>query len=183
VADFELDGLLKRLSERDESALALLYARYSTPVYSLILQVVRQTTLAQEVTQDVFMKLWRQPQAYDAHKGAFLSWLLTLARYSAIDRLRQEVRRHGKDIELPDELISHEEDAPSDEDLSALERAQLRQFIKALPQEQAQLIELAYFQGLTHSQLAQKLGLPIGTVKTRLRLGLQKLRAWWQMQS
>lgn len=164
--------LLRRIRSGDEAALAALYAAYGRLVYSLALQILRSPMLAQEATQDTFLKIWRNPQAYDETKGQFSSWLLTLARYTAIDRLRREVR-HGDSFTPLDENIPHEVDEPlfSEHDVS-----HLHTMLALLPNEQRVCVELAYFHGLTHSQIAEKLAQPLGTVKTRLRLGLQKLK-------
>ncbi|GIK27250.1 MAG: sigma-70 family RNA polymerase sigma factor [Phototrophicaceae bacterium] len=168
----EVAELLKRIAHGDDSALAVLFAQYGTRVYSLILYVVHDEALAQEATQDTFIKVWNNPQAWDASKGQFHSWLLTLARYTAIDLLRREVRANGRDIALFEEL-----QADRDESAAAVEADELRALLNDLPAEQRDVIRLAYFRGLKHSELAARLNLPLGTVKTRLRLGLHKLRA------
>lgn len=168
---FDAAPYLRRIARGDEGALAVLYAQFSGPVYSLALRVLGDPRLAQEVTQDVFLKVWTNPQAWDARRGQFSSWLLTLTRYTAIDHLRRERRRTGRDTELS-EQIAAADDAPE-----AAPPDRLRDLLAHLPDEQRQVVELAYFGGLRHSELAERLGLPLGTVKTRLRLGLSKLRA------
>jgi RNA polymerase sigma-70 factor (ECF subfamily) len=168
---FDIAVVLERIRQGDETALAALYAIYGQPVYSLTLQVLRHPLLAQEATQDTFLKVWNNPRAYNPAKGQFGSWLLTLARYTAIDHLRREIRRTGRDVALADDLIAEE-----NERLPEHETYRLHHLLGELPPEQRQLVEMAYFEGLTHSQMAEKLGLPLGTIKTRLRLGLQKLR-------
>ena len=179
----ELDDgvLLQRTAAGDSDALLALHKRYANLVYSMAWRVLQDVGLAEEVTQDVFMKLWQQSQRYDAERGRFSSWLLSVTRFAAIDRLRKEGRRPLA-AELP-------EGAP--EDQSSLERLlttdhvswergqHLRLVLGQLPTEQREVIELAYFGGLTHSELAQHLGLPLGTVKGRLRLGLERLRGLW----
>lgn len=164
-------GLLRRIQRGDEAALAMVYAGYGRAVYSLTLHVLHNAGLAQEATQDTFMKLWNNPLAYDSSKGEFSSWLLTMARYTAIDHLRREMRRTGRNIDLPETLAAEDE-----EHLSESEAGQLHALLGELPRDQRVLVEMAFFQGLTHSQLAERMDLPIGTVKTRLRLGLQKMR-------
>jgi RNA polymerase sigma-70 factor, ECF subfamily len=137
--------------------------------------------VAEEVTQDVFMKLWEQSQRYDATRGRFSSWLLTITRFAAIDRLRAEGRRPPvMELSSDDstEQTSLEDLLPTDH--ASWERGQhLRLLLEQLPAEQRQTIELAYFGGLTHSEMAQLLALPLGTVKGRLRLGLERLRSLW----
>lgn len=165
--------LLRRIQQGDEAALAALYAEYSRPVYSLALHLLRNPLLAQEAAQDTFLKLWRNPAAYAPERGEFGSWLLTVARYTAIDRLRREIRRTGQNTDLPDDLPADTEDEATD---ARLDGARLHSLLADLPPEQRHVVELAYFGGLTHSELAERLALPLGTVKTRLRLGLAKLR-------
>jgi RNA polymerase sigma-70 factor (ECF subfamily) len=176
----DIGVLLRRIGQGDETALAALYAEYSGQVYSLALYVLRNPVLAQEVVQDTFLKLWQNPAAYAPERGEFGSWLLTVARYTAIDRLRREVRRAGRDSVLPDTLATE----AGDEAVEArLVGEHLRTLLAHLSQEQRQVVELAYFYGLTHSELAQQLALPLGTVKTRLRLALQKLKELVKRQS
>lgn len=165
-------ALLRRIAQGDERALEALYDAYASRVYSLALRVMGDESLAQEVTQDVFLKVWQRPHTWNPERGQFSSWLLTVARYTAVDRLRTEALRSGRSVPLIDEL-----DAPADADPDPTEYDGLRALLRRLPDEQRQVIELAYFRGLTHSELAAALNLPLGTVKTRLRAGLQKLRA------
>ncbi|MBE2270605.1 MAG: sigma-70 family RNA polymerase sigma factor [Anaerolinea sp.] len=173
----EASALLRRMAHGDETALTALYGEYGGVVYSLVFNVLKNKPLAQEVTQDTFLKVWQHPDAWDSAKGQFSSWLLTMARYTAIDRLRREIRRTGKDTELYEEIIADEQDD------TVIELERLQPLLHRLPHEQRQLIELAFFKGMKHSELAEALDLPLGTVKTRLRLGLQKLRHWLSEQS
>lgn len=177
--------LLQRIAARDDDALLMLHQRYVHLVYSMARRVLFDGHRAEEVTQDVFVKLWQQGHRYDPRRGRFSSWLLSVTRFAAIDRLRQEGRRPVL-AEIRDDGES--EHTRNDADLSRLlptdhaawERGQhLRLLLDGLPPEQREVIELAYFGGLTHSELAEQLRLPLGTVKGRLRLGLEKLRALW----
>ncbi len=165
-------ALLRRIAQGDERALEALYDAYAGRVYGLVLRVMGDAALAQEVTQDVFLKVWQRPHTWNPERGQFSSWLLTVARYTAVDRLRTEALRSGRSVPLLDEL-----DTLIDADPDPTEYDSLRALLRRLPDEQRQVIELAYFRGLTHSELAAALNLPLGTVKTRLRAGLQKLRA------
>ncbi len=170
--------LMRQLTTQDQYALAHLYERYGTSVYSIALRVLRQTTLAEEVTQDTFMKLWAQPHQWMAEKGSLKNWLLTIGRYTAIDRLRAEMRHSTHNSPLFDEMGIAAEDDSADE-LPLYDRRLLRTLISELPPDQGHLILLGFFQGLTHRQLAETLNLPLGTVKSRVRLGLQKLKLRW----
>jgi RNA polymerase sigma-70 factor (ECF subfamily) len=172
--------LMQRIEQGDQLALALLYARYGKPIYSLTFRVLQNTVMAEEATQDTLLKVWRQSARWDAGKGQLLSWLLTIARHSAIDRLRQEKRQSVlNQLPLDDSLPLASHTALPDD--PALRDGQLlRALMKQLPPEQAQVIEMAFFGGLTHTELAAQLDLPLGTVKARIRMGLRKLRQFWQ---
>lgn len=164
--------LLQRVAQGDEEALLMLHQRYASLVYSIALYVLHDPQMAEEVTQDVFMKIWRRHQQYDGQRGAFRSWLAGVARFAAIDRLRYERRRPAVPLE-PVQYREHDADADWER------HHELRSLLETLPPEQQEVITLAYFGGMTHSDLAEHLSLPLGTVKSRLRLGLQKLRALW----
>ena len=157
----------------------LLYARYGNAVYGLALRILHDTGLAEEVTQDTFLKVWNQADRWDPDKGQLSSWLLTVTRHTAIDRYRKLQRRPAVS-----ELF---EEAESGLGQTALVDTQqwadgqlLARLLEQLPPEQAHLVQLAFYQGMSHSELAESLHLPLGTVKTRLRLGLQKLKVLWQ---
>lgn len=180
VTDFDL---LTQVARRDQNALMALYQQYGNLVYSLALRVLRQPPLAEEVTQDVFLKLWRQPDRWDPSLGQFSSWLLTITRNAAIDRLRRE----GRQASAPswEDVGENEASAREVHGFAAQQAAWadgqvLRKLLSRLPPEQRQLIELAFYDGYTHSELAELLNLPLGTVKTRLRNGMQKLRVLWE---
>jgi RNA polymerase sigma-70 factor (ECF subfamily) len=176
------DGqLVRNLARRDEAALMTLYARYGGPVYSLAVRILRDPGPAEEVTQDVFLKLWRDPTRWDATLGQFSSWLLAVTRNAAIDRLRAERRRLPPlAVELTDLNEPGAAEPALSQDTLWFDGQLLRRLMQSLPPEQRELIELAFFGGYTHTELAELLQLPLGTVKTRLRAGLQKLRTQWQ---
>ena len=171
----QLDRLLmERIRRREPQALIDAYALYGKRVFSLILRIVHDRQSAEEVLQDTFMRLWTRYEFYDAEKGALLSWLFRVARNGALDFLRKESRRGDFDvvfIEGDPELEDLHEDVLSVETAFAV-----RDALSALPNAQKRLIELAYFEGLTHSELAEQTGESLGTVKSRIRLGLKKLR-------
>jgi RNA polymerase sigma-70 factor (ECF subfamily) len=183
VANNESDDgvLLQRIGAGDSDALLALHQRYANLVYSMAWRVLQDVGLAQEVTQDVFMKLWQRSQRYDPARGRLSAWLLSVTRFAAIDRLRQEGRQPAA-VDLPgddsEKQTSLERLLTTDH--ASWERGQhLRLLLGHLPPEQRQVVELAYFGGLTHSELAEHLDLPLGTVKGRLRLGLERLRSLW----
>jgi RNA polymerase sigma-70 factor, ECF subfamily len=171
--------LMWRLVERDQTALSELYDRYVNPVYGLAYRVLQNSTLAEEVTQDTFLKVWNQAQSWDPTRGQLISWLLTITRYTAIDRLRKERRQPGFALTPVEEM--HGLFSPNDlvGDARWQDGQLLKNLIRQLPEEQAQVVELAFYEGMTHTELAETLNLPLGTVKTRVRLGLQKLKTLW----
>ena len=170
---------MQRIAGQDQHALSELYTRFGGVVYSLALRVVQNNVMAEEVTQDIFLKVWNQAERWDPDKGKLTSWLLTITRYTAIDRLRKEQRRPELAQTNYDDLANV---LPSNMRVgdSTWQNGQiLRELLGRLPDDQSQVIELAFFQGMTHSQMADSLNLPLGTVKTRVRLGLQKLKQMW----
>ncbi len=168
-------ALLARIRDRDERAIEQLYERYSGPLYSLAYQVTRSDRFAQDVVQEVFVAVWKDAARFDPTRGALGPWLFSLARHKAIDLVRREanVRRHTADVDL-----SFEE-APDDVDREAwlnLRRDRVRAAVAELPDLQREALELAFFSGLTHVEVAERLGIPLGTAKTRIRSALLRLR-------
>ncbi|MGH9452241.1 MAG: sigma-70 family RNA polymerase sigma factor [Terriglobia bacterium] len=164
--------LIRRVAAGDESALAALYDRYSGVVYSVANRVLRDTGAAEEVLQDIFYQLWGTAASFDAARGGLGGWLLVSARNRAIDRLR---RRKPVDTAMTDAVIPASFNLESSLAQSEL-IAKIRATFDILPPSQRQAVELAYFEGMTHSEIAQRTGEPLGTVKSRLRSALQSLR-------
>jgi RNA polymerase sigma-70 factor (ECF subfamily) len=177
LADADLIGLA---SEGDARALEVLYDRYSRVVYSFALRIVGDQQLAEEVLQEVFFRAWQQGSAFKAARGSFITWLLSITHNMAIDEVRKRRRRPQKaDSAEPETMLAAIPDSgPDVEDevwLSSV-RDTIEGALEQLPPAQREAIELAYFQGLTQREIAEALGEPLGTIKTRMRLGLQKLR-------
>ncbi len=175
AARAEEAALLARIRERDEHAVEELYARYSGPLYSLAYQVTRSDRFAQDVVQEVFIAVWKDAGRFDPARGALGPWLFSLARHKAIDLVRREstIRKRTADVDLDFE------EAPDDVDQEAwlrVRRDRVRAAIQELPENQRIALELAFFAGLTHVEVAEQLGIPLGTAKTRIRTGLLKLR-------
>ncbi|HEX2905488.1 MAG TPA: sigma-70 family RNA polymerase sigma factor [Phototrophicaceae bacterium] len=172
-------ALLRRIQAGDEGALMTLHAQYAALVYSVAYRVLNDRMAAEEVTQDTFLRLWNKSVLYDPAKGRFVTWLLTMTRRLAIDHFRHQQRREPQTglLFMDDDpgLWENTLMADSSSDL----RRTLQSAIDQLQPEQRELIELAYFYGMTHSDIAAQLQLPLGTVKTRLRVGMQKLRQVW----
>jgi len=176
------DELMDRLAGRDLIAFEALYDRYGDLVYSVSLRIVGDTYVAEDVTQDVFLRVWRRPDQFDLSRGKFVTWLLSVARNRSIDQRRSLSRRLRHEA-LPateeDEDVLPSEDARDDPALATVlseERAAVRAALAVLPPEQRLAIQLAYFGGMTQQEIANTLGQPLGTVKTRMRLGMQKMR-------
>jgi RNA polymerase sigma-70 factor (ECF subfamily) len=164
-------SLLAAIRGGDESAMAALYDRYSSIVYSVALRVLSDTGAAEDVLQEVFLQLWRNPGLFDASRGNLAPWLAVITRNRAIDALRK--RRPESDI--ADVIISVEPDMASDaERARAMEK--VRGVLESMPAAQRGALEMAYFEGLSHSEIAAKTGEPLGTIKTRIRSGLLSLR-------
>lgn len=162
----------------DQDCFRTLYYKYQKLVFNMALTIIRDRDTAEEVTQDIFMAIWQQPDKWNPQKGRLTTWLLSITRYTAIDRLRHEKRRPPL-LESPLENVSHllvERHAPA---LSRADIRLLQGLLNQLPSAQQTVITLAYFRGKTHSEIAAELGIPVGTVKSRLRLGLKKLKDEW----
>jgi RNA polymerase sigma-70 factor (ECF subfamily) len=172
-------NLLHKIQNGDEEALVALHSRYANLVYSVAYRVLNDQMAAEEVTQDTFMRLWRKSDRFDPEKGRFVTWLLTVTRRLAIDRLRQWQRREPQRTTLfIDENPQLWEQVLAIDGYSDL-RGSLVSAIRELPEAQREAIELAYFYGMSHSDIADYLQAPLGTVKTRIRQGMQKLRSAW----
>ena len=175
--DQDLISLVQRVATGDQSALATLYDTTNRLVYGLVLRVLGDVSSAEEVLLDVYTQVWRQAANYDSNRGAPLAWLTTIARSRAIDRLRsgwQDQRRK----ESLDVLGDAPAGTASPEEMTVASERQkfVREALNSLTPEQREVIELAYYSGLSHSEIAAKLNQPLGTVKTRTRLGMMKLR-------
>ncbi len=174
VTDEELVALVAR---NESWALAELYDRYARLVFSLALQILNDRSAGEEIVQEVFAKVWRGAREYTQERGKFSSWLISIARHQCIDELRRRSVRPRPDsldqepfFELPGE------DDPAEAAAFSIQRQAVQAALAQIPAEQRLVIELAFFGGLTHQEIAARCGQPLGTVKTRMRLGMQKLR-------
>lgn len=170
--------LLQAIATGDEAAMATLYDATSAMVYGLALRILGDPTAAEEVTMEVYLQVWNQAAQYDAQRGTPNAWLCTITRSRALDQRRKSDRYHQR--EWPLEVVEHMPDtAPSPADLSVTQQEHIlvHGALQRLPPEQREIIELAYFAGLSHRDIAERLGQPLGTVKTRIRLGMDHLRS------
>ena len=174
------ETLIRLIVHEQAEALGTLYDRYSRLVFSLALHVVGDRETAEEITQDVFYRVWENAATYRSDQAKLTTWMTSITRYRAIDILRKRKIRPERDsldwedVEL--ELNSGGLDSPEELTDLALQQHRVRVAIANLPPDQQDVLALAYFQGLSHSQIAERLGQPLGTVKTRIRLAMQRLR-------
>jgi len=166
-------ALIDRIVQRDESALAALYDRYAGILSSVLNRILRDTQAAEEILQDIFYQLWRTAARFDASRGSLPGWLVVIARNRAISRLRKHNPAGGEEIgENSVVLPLNLENLVAQREMLA----RVKGALEALPREQRAVLELAYFEGMTHSEIARHTGDPLGTVKTRLRTALETLR-------
>lgn len=162
---------IARIRAGDETAMADLYDGYSGIVYGVALRVLNDAAAAEDVLQEVFLQLWRNPQSFDAGRGRLAPWLAVIARNRAIDLLRK--RPFAEDI---DELPVAANTNLEDDSARRLAVEKVRGVLAGLPREQSKALEMAFFEGMTHTEIAAKTGDPLGTVKTRIRTGLLAVR-------
>lgn len=173
------EALMRLIALAQEQALGALYDRYNRLVYSMALNTTGDSGLAEEITQDVFLRVWNKAETYRPEQGKVVTWMSSITRYRAIDLLRQRgIRPEAHRLDWADGVSP---DLPDGMDVEfEVEVAQRRQRIRTalaqLPPEQSQALAYAFFQGYSHSQIAEALDEPLGTVKTRIRLAMQKLR-------
>jgi RNA polymerase sigma-70 factor (ECF subfamily) len=170
-------ALVERMMAGDESALAALYDRYGGMLFAMLVRILRDTSAAEEVLQDLFLQLWRGASRFDASRGSLPAWLLVIGRNRAISRLRG--REHREVLEDPENFSF--DTVPSSGDLEdEAWRAQLMERLRGamatLPPEQREAVELAYFEGMTQTEIAARTGCPLGTVKSRVRAAMQSLK-------
>jgi len=173
-------ALMHLIAQGDERAFSRFYERHKASVYGLVGNILREAAAAEEITLDVFVQIWRNAPVYRAQTASVRTWLLAIARHKAIDQLRRSRVRldqhHPKWVDADLEAIADADDTET----AVAEWEQRRRVIHAiggLPDEQKKVLGLAYFEGCSHSQIAQSLALPLGTVKTRIRAAMQQLKA------
>jgi len=171
-------ALMRRIVEADETALGALYDRWVRSLYSLVLHLLKDPDEAEDVVEETFWQAWKKAGSYEPSKGAVSTWLLTIGRRKALDRLRAK-KRSGADT-VPGDFDFADLPSTAPDPSAEAEGAELREHVRAalseLPNEQREVLELGYFSGLSQSEIAEATGQPLGTVKTRMRLAMQKLR-------
>jgi RNA polymerase sigma-70 factor (ECF subfamily) len=177
-------ALVQQLLRRDVRAFEQLYDRHSRIVYGLVLRILQQGSTAEEVVQDVFLQLWRNASRYQASRGPFVPWLLTLARNRALDTLRLKSERQRRREDQTEELPQIAQVPQYEQALDERRRAEVvRSLMSSLSAPQKKAIELAYFEGLSHSEIAEALHEPLGTVKSWIRNGLIRLKEGLRAQA
>lgn len=180
VRDPAEEQLIRRVTDGDQAALAALYDRYGRPAWSLARRICRDDTLAEDVVQEVFLAFWRDPRRFDPTRGGFGTWLLTLVHHKSVDAVRKEsaIRRHTVPAAEDGEEWSTPPGPGADQAaLGAVVAGQVRDALGQLPAEQRQALALAYFAGFTQREVAALTGVPLGTVKSRMFSGVQRLRS------
>ena len=183
---FDDKTLMKLIGKAQEDALRELYDRYNRLVYSMAVNAVGENTLAEEITQDVFLRIWNKAETYSPKKGKVITWVSSITRYRAIDAIRsQQVRPEGHSVAWDIEgSLDNPDPLNVEERVETTQRQQrVRHAVAQLPEEQRQALTYAYFQGYTHREIAEVLGEPLGTIKTRIRLAMQKLREYLEEEN
>ena len=173
-------ALLPAVARGDASAFEALYDRHASTIYALLLRILSNADDAQEVLQETFVKAWTSAKMFDAVRGSEIAWLISIARSRGIDRLRSRKIRGeredeaGREVSIRTNLV--ERDSGADHAIQSQERIAVRGALSELPDAQRVALELAYFEGLSQTEIAARLGQPLGTIKTRMQLGMKKLR-------
>lgn len=175
-ATAELNELLKLSGRGDEAAFAELYDATSARAYGMAVRVIRDPSQAEEVAQEAFLEIWRTASRYDAAKGSPVSWILTIVHRKAVDRVRSAEASNRRDTSYHQGNQTPEHDSTAEAAQASMEARRVRQALDSLTEVQRQALELAYFKGYTHTEVASLLDLPVGTAKTRIRDGLIRLR-------
>jgi len=170
------EALLASVVARDTAAFGVLYERHGQVAYSLAYRLLGDPDTAEDVVQDAFLAFWRHAERYGPTLGSVRGWLLAIVRHRAIDQRRRRALRQDRQIALDDCLTPREPTDPWEQTRQSLEGQQVRAMVQGLPPDQQRIVVLAYFSGLTHTEIARVVNVPLGTVKGRLRLGLHKMR-------
>jgi RNA polymerase sigma-70 factor (ECF subfamily) len=176
VSTPDLADLLKRSGRGDEAAFAQLYDATAARAYGLAVRVVRDPAQAEEVSQEAFLEIWRTASRFDATKGSAVSWILTLVHRKSVDRVRSAEASTRRDTTYHQASATVEHDSTAEAAQASMEARRVRQAMDSLTEVQREALELAYFKGYTHTEVATMLDLPVGTAKTRIRDGLIRLR-------
>lgn len=171
-------SLLRAVQRGEQDAVAVLYDRYGGVAYGLAFRITNNAATAEDVVQDAFISLWKQAPRFDPERGQVRSWLLTIVHHRAVDAVRRRANRPERALpEGPEEFVAT---IGRPEELTAmmLDAKAVREAVRLIPEDQRRTIEMAYFMGMTHVEIAEQTGVPLGTVKSRLRIGIEKMREY-----
>jgi len=174
--DLSIEGLLRNVAEGDRAAFAELYDRISNRVLGLVIRLLRDRAQSEEVTQEVFLEIWQSAARFDANRGSGMAWVLTVTHRRAVDRIRASQKSHERDLKIGIRDMERDFDGVSESVEIRLENERVKRAMSRLTSLQREAVILAYYGGYSHSEMAQILGIPLGTVKTRLRDGMIRLR-------
>jgi RNA polymerase sigma-70 factor, ECF subfamily len=174
------EDLMPLVEAADAEAFAALYDRHGRAAYSLAYRIMGDKQEAEDVVQDAFIRVWRSAGGYRVGRGSVRTWILSIVHNRGIDQIRSRAHLRRKQDEIEASAPTSEPSEAFAETWKNSQREQVREALNTLPQEQLQILELAYFSGYTHVEIAEQLDLPLGTVKGRMRLGLQKIRGFFQ---
>jgi len=176
AAETEDGRWLARVGQGDAEALGALYDRHGRVVFGVLYRMLGSPEAAEEVAQDAFHAVWRRARTYRADRGSVRTWLLAIARNAAIDWRRTKGKRVARDAAIDEALVLPDEDRVEDRVMATLSAERVRAAVATLPREQRDVLVLAFWSGLTQTEIAARSAIPLGTVKTRVRLGMAKLR-------
>jgi RNA polymerase sigma-70 factor (ECF subfamily) len=180
VIESNMTELMERIVQRDARALETLYERFSKALYCVILPIVKKKEDAEEILCEIFQQVWEKASSYDVHKGSVYTWLLKMARNRAIDKIRSKGYKNqsleSSDVEDMDDFVSRSTENPLDNVLLSERAEMVKAALSQISPDQRLVLETAYFEGYTQSQIAERLRLPLGTVKTRMRDGMKSLQ-------
>jgi RNA polymerase sigma-70 factor, ECF subfamily len=174
------EDLISLAGDGDAQAFAVLYDRHSRAAYSLAYRMMNERQAAEDLAQDAFLKIWRAATSYGADRGGVRTWILSIVHNRGIDQLRSHASRRRTQDKVEASAARSQPSEAFAETWRNLQREQVREALNTLPQEQLKILELAYFSGYTHVEIAELLDLPLGTVKGRMRLGLRKLKKFFK---
>jgi RNA polymerase sigma-70 factor (ECF subfamily) len=174
------ENLLTLIAHGDKDALECFYEKYSTQVFSLARYMLKDEAIAEEIAQDVFLAVWQKASTFKANRGSPKGWLMSIAHHRVIDHVRSAKRARASMDRMAQEMVSLEklyQVRTEDEALRSIERQEIAKALQSIPEAQRTVILMSYFQGYSQSEISEILDQPLGTVKTRIRLGMQKLRS------
>ena len=174
--DLSIESLLRDVAAGDRTAFAEVYDRISSRVMGLVTRLLRDRAQSEEVTQEVFLEIWQQAGKFDANKGSGMAWVLTMAHRRAIDRIRASQKSHERDLKIGIRDMERDFDGVSESVEIRIENERVKRSMSRLTALQREAVILAYYGGYSHSEMAEVIGIPLGTVKTRLRDGMIRLR-------